>query len=130
MPVSAFLTDEVHHHQVQDHMGKDEVGETALRRNAGKYGLVLGISLQAEAHGQDEAADGADEPGEEGVEWEGAHQAAVNKLDDAGQQNVAQVDVHQLQLLGRVLHVVVVELGNDARQLHHVALLWVICPVI
>jgi len=130
MPVSAFLTDKVHHHQVQDHMGEDEVGEAAFRRNAGKYGLVLGIGLQAEAHGQDEAADGADEPGEEGVEREGAHQAAVNKLDDAGQQNVAQVDVDQLQLLGRVLDVVVVELGNDARQLHHVALLWVICPVI
>lgn len=91
-------------------MGKDEVGESALRGDAGKDGLVLGIGLQAEAHGQDEAADGADEARQERVEREGAHQAAVNKLDDAGQQNVAQVDVHQLELLGGVLDVVVVEL--------------------
>jgi len=43
----ALLTDEVHDHQMKDHMSEDEVGETAFRRNAGKHALVLGIGLQA-----------------------------------------------------------------------------------
>ena len=41
------------------------------------------------------------EPGEEGVEGEGAHETAVEKLYNARQHHVGQIGVHQLQPLRR-----------------------------
>ena len=40
-------------------------------------------------------------PGEEGVEGEGAHETAVEKLYNARQHHVGQICVHQLQPLRR-----------------------------
>lgn len=61
---------------------------------------------------QDEAADGGDESGEEGIEGKGADQATIDKLGDAGQQDVEEVRVNQLQLLGRLAVVLANELGH------------------
>lgn len=117
------LANKVHDNQMQNHMGEYKVGESTFRRDARKYRLVLWICLEAQADGQDEAADGANEAREERVEGECAHKAAVNKLDDAGQQNVAQVDVHHFQLLRCVLHIVIVEFGYDATDFNHFCVL-------
>lgn len=42
--------------------------------------MLFSSDLEAEADAQDEAGDAGDEAAEEGVEGEGPHQAAVNKL--------------------------------------------------
>lgn len=100
-------------------MRKYEVGESSFRWYASKHSLVLWIGLEAKANCQYEAAHGGNEAGKKRVEGECAHQAAVNKLYDAGQQNVAQVDVHHFQFLRRVLHVVIVEFGNNSSDFNH-----------
>ena len=80
-------------------------------------GLTVVIPyLEPEADGQDEATDTADETREEGVEGEGAHQAAVNKLKDSRQEHVQQVAVHDLKLGGRVRPVLGQEFGSHTGQ--------------
>lgn len=77
------------------------------------------IINKAELTSQHETADGADEPGQERVERKSSNKAAVNKLRDAGQQNVQQVGVHDFQLLGRVVGVLIVELGQHRLDVGH-----------
>lgn len=43
------LSQEVHHDNVQDDVGQNEVGESALRSDAEELGLVLRVGLQAQA---------------------------------------------------------------------------------
>lgn len=42
--------EEVHYDQMQNHMRKNKVGESAFRRNAIELGLVLRVRLQTQAH--------------------------------------------------------------------------------
>lgn len=43
------LTEEVHHHYVQDYVGQNEVGKSALWCDAEKLRLVLRIGLETQA---------------------------------------------------------------------------------
>lgn len=61
---------------------------------------------------QDETADGGDESGQERVEGKSADENAVDELENAGQQDVEEVGVDQLQLLGRLAVVFADELGH------------------
>lgn len=47
---SARLSDKVHHHQVQDDVGKDKVRESPFRRYPEELRFVLGVRLEAQAH--------------------------------------------------------------------------------
>ncbi len=62
---------------------------------------------------QHEGSDARDEPGEEGVEGEGAHQHAVGELNYPRHHHVGQVGVHQLQAVGRAQLVLVEESTED-----------------
>ena len=62
---------------MQQHAAKDKVGKGALMRDAGEFGLVLRVGLDAERGGEDELADGCAEAGEEGVEGLGLRLAIV-----------------------------------------------------
>lgn len=68
---------------------------------------------------QNEAADGRNESGQERVERETAHQATIHELNDAGQHDVHQIGIDQLQFLGRVVDVFVVEFVEDHLELSH-----------
>jgi len=92
--------DEVDHNEVKDHVCKQEVGKTALGRDRFKLGLVRWVHLESKADAEDEGGDGGDEPREESVEGEGAHQATVEELEDPGEEDVGQVGINDLQLLG------------------------------
>jgi hypothetical protein len=43
-------TDEVHDDKVEDHLGKDEVGEPAFWRDSSEHVLVLRVYLQPQTH--------------------------------------------------------------------------------
>jgi len=94
-------------------VSKDEVTECSLRADPTELILVLRIDLYSQAHGKNKRSHARNEPGQEGVEWEGSHQAAVDELRDAGQKDVQQIGVHDLQLLRGGGHVVVVETLHD-----------------
>ena len=95
--------DEVDHDEVEDDVGEDEVSEAPLRADGGELGLVLRVdlgdgdegieadevsssaegdeaNLEPKADAEDEGGHRGDEPGEERVEGERAHQAAVEEL--------------------------------------------------
>lgn len=48
---------------------------------------------------EDERADARDEAGEEGVEGESADKSAVDKLDHAGEDDVGEEEVDELEAL-------------------------------
>jgi len=113
---TAYLSDEVDDDEVEDDVREDEVGEGALRREAFEVCLVGRIHLDAETHGEHEAAHARDEAGEKAVERERAHQAAVGELNDTGEQNVQEISIDQLDLLGCLLHVETVEFPDHGYQ--------------
>ena len=71
------------------------------------------LYLKPEADCEDKGADARDEPGEEGVEGEGADEAAVDELHDPGEEDVGEVAVYDLEPLRSVVDVLVEELGHD-----------------
>ena len=56
-----------------------------------KPGYKLHTYLQSKADSQYERSDTGDESREEGVEWECAHHATVEELNDTGEENVGQM---------------------------------------
>ena len=75
-----------------------------------------GSDLQAEADTEDKRGHAGDEAGEESVEWESSHEAAVDELDDAGEEDVGEIGVDDLQLLGGARVVLLVEFSNYSSQ--------------
>jgi len=116
------LADEVDDDEVKDDVGKDEVGKAALGRDAMELRLVGRVHLEPEADAEDEGGDAGDESAEERVEGEGAHQAAVHKLNDPGEEDVSEVCVDDLKFPGRVGRVLIVELGQYSLQARHLSL--------
>ena len=84
------------------------------------------LYLESETNGENKWSDAGDESGEESVEGEGSDQAAVDKLDHASEEDVGEVGVDDLKLLGGVRAVLLVKLGHDSRQGGHDALLLVL----
>ena len=72
--------------------------------------------LETEADTEDKRGHAGDEAGEESVEWESSHEAAVDKLDDSGEEDVGEIGVDDLQLLGGAGVVFIVEFSNYSRQ--------------
>ena len=114
-------------------MGEDEIRECSLMTDSSKLGLVgridLNISdvklrcgeweisdLQTEADTEDKRGHARDEAGEESVEWESSHEAAVDELDDAGEEDVGEIGVDDLQLLWGAGIVFIVEFSNYSGQ--------------
>lgn len=124
------LADKVDDNDVQDDVSEDEVGEASFRRYSNELRLVLWVGLKSQAHWnelirelkpvrcgvkrqlttEDEAADGRDEAGQEGIERECADEHAISELQNSSQQNVDEISVDKFELLGRVVLVLVVEL--------------------
>lgn len=59
---------------------------------------------------ENEAADGRNEPRQEGVERECADEHTISELQNSSQQNVDEIRVDQFELLRRVVLVLIVEL--------------------
>lgn len=116
---NACLTHEVSDDEVEDEVAEEEVGEGPLLANAAEF--VGGIDLHAQRDGEDEAANGGDEAGEEGVEGEGAHEGHVDELDDAGQHDVREEDVDDLQLLRCTLLVFLAQRRQHASNARHLS---------
>ena len=72
--------------------------------------------LQAEADTEDKRGHAGDKTGEESVEWESPHEAAVDELDDAGEEDVGEIGVDDLQLLWGAGIVFIVEFSNYSGQ--------------
>ena len=131
------LPNEVHHYEMKDHVGEDEIRECSLMADSSKLGLVgridLNISdvklwgageweisdLETEADTEDKRGHAGNEAGEKSVEWESSHEAAVDKLDDSGEEDVGEIGVDNLQLLGGARVVLLVEFSNYSSQGRH-----------
>lgn len=53
-------------------------------------------SVQFLLTAQNETADGGYEARQERIEWKASHEATINKLNDAGQNNVHQIGINDL----------------------------------
>lgn len=69
------------------------------------------------------AADCGNEAAEEGVEREGADEAAVHELDDGSQEHVQEVRVDDFQLLGSFRCVLLIQFRNDGSYRSHFCVL-------
>ena len=78
-----------------------------------------GSYLEAKADTEDKRGHAGDEAGEKSVEWESSHEAAVDELDNSGEEDVGEIGVDDLQLLGSAGIVFIVELGNYSSQSCH-----------
>ena len=78
-----------------------------------------GSYLEAKANTEDKRGHAGDEAGEKSVEWESSHEAAVDELDNSGEEDVGEIGVDDLQLLGSAGIVFIVELGNYSSQSCH-----------
>lgn len=74
------LANEVHHNKMKDSVSKQKVCKSPLRRNRQEFPFVLWINLDPEAHCQNERAHARYEAWEKTIEWEGADQYTVEKL--------------------------------------------------
>ena len=119
---------------MQDHVGENEIRECSLVTDSSKLGLVGRIDLksdevtlrlweveggsylQAEADTEDKRGHAGYEAGEKSVEWESSHEAAVDELDNSGEEDVGEIGVDDLQLLGRAGIVFIVEFSNYSSQ--------------
>ena len=111
------------------------IQDTDCRRQNGVHSLEISLqvsyfppSLTSEHKG----AHAGYEPGEEGVEGEGAHKTAVEKLYNARQHHIGQICVHQLQPLGRTRLVLFQEAlyhRNQSLRAHFCSVLPVIVPL-
>jgi len=99
---------------VKEEVSNDKIRKCPFRTDVGKQTLVLRVDLDAQTHGQDEASHGGDEAGQERVEGEGAHEETVHELGNAGEQDVDEVGVHNLELLGRLGVVLCPELAHHS----------------
>ena len=114
-------------------MGKDEVSEGSLRTDSSKLGLVgriylqigslaqvkktlIRLYLEAETDSEDKRGHTRDEAREKRVEWKCSHEAAVDELDDTGEEDVGQIGVDDLQFLRSARIVLLVEFINDSSQ--------------
>ena len=77
------------------------------------------LNLESEADRKDKRGDAGDKSREEGVKGECSDHAAVDELHHASEEDVGQVGVDDLELLGRAGAVLLVELGNDSGQGGH-----------
>lgn len=142
------LSDEIHHNNMQNYMGQNEISESPFRWNADKLGLVLWISLQTKAHwnqtineisictinisqrippkkniyritSKHKATDSRNEARQKRIERKCTDQTAIHELCDTGQNDVQQVGVDNLQLLRCVVDVFVVEFGYHCLEIRH-----------
>ena len=77
------------------------------------------FNLESEADCEDKRGDAGDKSWEERVKGEGSDHAAVDKLHHASEEDVGQVGIDDLELLGRAGAVLLVELVNDSGQGGH-----------
>ena len=84
------------------------------------------FNLESEADSENKRGDAGNKSREERVEGESSDHAAVDKLHHAGEEDVGQIGVDNLQLLGRVGAVLLVELCNNSGQGGHDAILLVL----
>ena len=111
-------------------MGEDEVCKSSLRADPSKLRLVgwvhLGKTflldplqkqeshLKPQANSQHERCNTRDEAREEGIEGEGSNQAAVEELEDSSKEDVGEIGIDDLEFLGSVVVIFLVELGNNS----------------
>ena len=134
------LANEVHDNEVEDDMGEDEVSKGSLRTDAGKLRLVGRIDLEtlmlkansnfllfsyleSETNSKHKRCHTGDKAREECIEGKCSHEAAVHKLDNTSEEDIGQVGVNDLQLLGRVGVVFFIELAKDSGKGRHVSAL-------
>lgn len=104
---------------MQNDVGEYELGERFLPAQVHELGLVLLIHLNSERGAQHERGDRRYEAGQERIEWECTDEQTVGELDDAGQQNVEQVGIDDLQIARCSRQVIPVEFVDDIRQFSH-----------
>ena len=80
------------------------------------------FNLESEADCENKRGDAGNKSREERVEGECSDHAAVNKLHHAGEEDVGQIGVDNLQLLGRVGAVLLVELCHNSGKGGHDAI--------
>jgi len=97
-------------------VSEDEVRKASLGGDGVKLLLVLHVALQSDAHSENKTSNSRDEAGEERVEGESSDEAAVHKLHHSGEQDVEQVRIDDLELVGGGLLVVGVEVGEHRDQ--------------
>ena len=78
-----------------------------------------GSYLKTKANTEDKRGHAGDEAGEKSVEGESSHEAAVDELDNSGEEDVGEIGVDDLQLLGSAGIVFIVELSNYSSQSCH-----------
>jgi len=105
---------------MQDDASEEKVGKGAFGADVAEVGFVLRVALDAQTGGQDEGSDARDETRQKRVEGKGADEAAVEELDDAGDEDVTHVGVDQFEFGRRARGVIFEEPLYDA---DHAALL-------
>jgi len=95
-----FLTHEVEHDEVEDDGAKEEIGERALRAQIAplQFG-VGGVNLDTQGHCQNETSHSGNKSCKERVEREGTHERTIGEKDHAGDEDVDEVHVDDLQAL-------------------------------
>ena len=104
---------------MQNDVGENELGESFLFAQMHELGLVLFVDLDAERGAQYERGDRRYEAGQKRIEWKRADQQTVDKLNDAGEQNVEQVGIDDFQIARCSGQVIPVEFVDDIRQFSH-----------
>lgn len=69
---------------------------------------------------QNEATDGRNETGQKWIERKGSNETAVHELCDTGEYDVKQISVDQFQFFRCIIHILVVEFGDNCFQIRHV----------
>lgn len=131
----SYLTNEVDNDQVEDNMGKNEVSKGSLARNILEHLTVLLVDLNTiwclkweqsiwiflseffkfvyhQLTGKYKWCNSWNESSEEGIEWKGADQAAVDKLEDACEHDSEHVGIDQLEFAGGGCQVLTVQVGD------------------
>ena len=78
MKVDVISSYEVHNDQMEQRMRKYEISKSSFGWDPFEELPVLVVTLDTQTHSQHKAGHAGDEPGEKGVEREGAHQCAVD----------------------------------------------------
>lgn len=101
------LSNEVDHNEMEDNVGEDEVSEASLWGYVDELTLVSWVHLEPKTDAQNEWCHTGNESAEEGIERKSSHQTAIHKLEDSSEEDVGEVGINNLQLLGGVVSVVV-----------------------
>lgn len=65
---------------------------------------------------QHKAANSADESGEEWIEGECSNKTTIDKLENASHEDITEVCIHHLELLGGGAHILIEEVAHHASQ--------------